>query len=790
MELLGYTDRLSAAPGESVRFMISAEVASYDLRIERFVGADRRPHGPTFRTEPVATPANGRYAGRRQTNHAGSYITVPDHEVLRDLEGLTIQAWIFPTTPRHGKVQGLVAKWLETGAITALAGLDVTALIARAARGFALVIAEDGTLALRLADAGGRSSEVRSSSALRADQWYAVAATFDGVSGRATLRQESLIHWPFDEQGAVVERNLEVGAPAAHDGPLTIAALMPPAAGLYNGKIDRPRLFRRALSPEEVTRLLRGAAPASVAAADLVASWDFSREMSTTRAVDTSPHGLHGRLVNMPARAMTGYNWTAETTDPAKAPEQYGAICFHDDDVDDAGWQPDLELAVPAGLPSGVYAAHITSSGGASTAHRPPPFHGGIHRPPYGGRAVEPGRGGSLVDDYVPFYVRPPRGAATAPMAFLAPTISYLAYGNERLFNLPDVVALSDQAFTLGRYDKYLDAHAELGMSLYDHHTDDTGVCYSSRLRPILTMRPDWRNWMTGAPRHFSADLFLVEWLLRKGYRHDVVTDEDLHHEGAALLAPYRVVLTGSHPEYWTAPMMAGLEGYLAGGGRLMYLGGNGFYWVTSMAPHRSHLVEVRRGYAGTRNWSSRPGETHHSTTGEEGGLWRHRGKAPQQLVGIGCTGQGWGSAAPFRRLADSHNPRATFIFAGIGPDEAIGDFGMVHGAAGDELDRQDRAQGTPPHALLLATSAGTHPNQFQCTVEDIPQHVPGRGPGGAENPLVRADMTYFEGPNGGAVFAAGSINWCATLEHNDFDNNVSRLTDNVVRRFVSPDPL
>ncbi len=741
MELLGYADRLSVAPGESMRFMISADVSSYDLRIVRFVGADHRPHGPSFHAEPVATPANGSYSGRRQTNYCGSYIVVPDHPALRALSSVTIQAWIYPTTPRHDKVQGIISKWLDTGSTS---------------RGFALVITEDGYLALRLADSGGRRADLRSSSPLRAGQWYAVAAAFDSVSGRATLYQQPVTRWPYDEQTITVERTLEVGALAPHDGPLLIAAVTQTAGGLYNGKIDRPRLFRRALSSDDMARLCGGATPVSVATPDLLASWDFSLEMSSTRVVDTSNQALHGQLVNMPARAMTGHNWTATVTDPAMAPEQYGAIHFHDDDVDDAGWQPDVELTVPGDLPSGIYAAHITSSSGAS--------------------------------DYVPFYVRPPRGRATAHIAFLAPTMSYLAYANERLFKVPDVVALTDHAVTLNPYDMYLDAHPELGMSLYDHHSDDSGVCYTSRLRPIVTMRPDWRTWMTGLPRHFAADLFLVEWLLHKGHRHDVVTDEDLHHEGASLLSPYRVVLTGSHPEYWTGPMMAGLETYLAEGGRVMYLGGNGFYWITSLDPHRPHLAEVRRGYSGTRCWSSAPGETHHSTTGEEGGLWRHRGKAPQKLVGIGFTAQGWGSAAPFRRQEDSHDPRAAFIFEGIGPDEPIGDFGVVYGAAGDELDRQDPAQGTPSHALLLATSAGAHTNQFQCTVEDIAQHVPGRGPDGDQNPLVRADMTYFQGPDGGAVFSVGSINWCATLEHNDFDNNVSRLTDNVVTRFASAD--
>ena len=61
---------------------------------------------------------------------------------------------------------------------------------------------------------------------------------------------------------------------------------------------------------------------------------------------------------------------------------------------------------------------------------------------------------------------------------------------------------------------------------------------------------------------------------------------------------------------------------------------------------------------------------------------------------------------------------------------------------------------------------------------------------GGTENPLVHADMTFFETANGGAVFSTGSITWAASLPHNGFDNNVSRITANVLRRFVDPTPF
>ena len=54
----------------------------------------------------------------------------------------------------------------------------------------------------------------------------------------------------------------------------------------------------------------------------------------------------------------------------------------------------------------------------------------------------------------------------------------------------------------------------------------------------------------------------------------------------------------------------------------------------------------------------------------------------------------------------------------------------------------------------------------------------------------VYADMTYFETPNHGAVFSVGSICWCGSLSHNNYDNNVSRVTENVLQAFANADEL
>ncbi len=42
----------------------------------------------------------------------------------------------------------------------------------------------------------------------------------------------------------------------------------------------------------------------------------------------------------------------------------------------------------------------------------------------------------------------------------------------------------------------------------------------------------------------------------------------------------------------------------------------------------------------------------------------------------------------------------------------------------------------------------------------------------------------------GGSVFSVGSIAWRSCLFYNDYDNTVSRVTENVARRFASAEPL
>jgi N,N-dimethylformamidase len=369
-------------------------------------------------------------------------------------------------------------------------------------------------------------------------------------------------------------------------------------------------------------------------------------------------------------------------------------------------------------------------------------------------------------------------GSARADILVLLPTFTYLAYANERVGDSYQTCIPPDWALEYDPLDRYLEHRPEFGKSLYDVHDDLSGVRYSSALRPIPNLRPGYRHRNVNAPRHLAGDLYLIDWLEQKGFAYDVVGDGDLHRDGRALLDEYRVVLTGGHPEYCTTPMLESLEGWVHDGGRLMYLGGNGFYWVTSVHPEAPHVIEVRRGLAGSRPWESLPGELHHSTTGEPGGLWRYRGRLPNRLTGVAYAAEGGGVSSGYNRTAASDDPVSAWIFDGVRGRDDIGAFGLVMGgAAGDEVDRADVELGTPVTAAVLASSSVL---PYYCVALEDARAF--RGPRAVGE--ARADMVLLRGANGGAVFSVGSISWSGALSHNDYDNDVSRITENVLRRF------
>ena len=432
------------------------------------------------------------------------------------------------------------------------------------------------------------------------------------------------------------------------------------------------------------------------------------------------------------------------------APEEYGAIHFHEDDIYDCGWETDFVFEVPEDFKSGVYGARL--------------------------RAGE-------AEEIIPFYVRPGPGAARADVLFLASTFTYQIYANHARGNVDAAYLARTKAWGARPWNP--DDHPEYGFSTYNFHSDGSGICYASRLRPMITVRPGFLTFYDhrgSGLRHFPADTHILDWLEAKGHDFDVVTDEDLDEEGVELIAGYKVVLATSHHEYHTEATLDALQSYVDGGGRLISFGGNGFYWRVVRSERIPGVLEIRRAEGGIRAWAAEPGEYYHSLDGSYGGLWRRNGRPPQMLVGVGFSSQGLFEGAHYVRRPGARDPRAAWIFEGV-EDEILGNFGLSGGgAAGFELDRADHRLGTPDNAIVLASSEG-HSEIFVAVPEDLLSHLH-TTTGEQPQQLIRADMIYFDSPGGGAVFSTGSITFCGSLSHNGYDNNISRIIDNVVTRF------
>ncbi|WP_439577128.1 N,N-dimethylformamidase beta subunit family domain-containing protein [Elioraea sp.] len=717
--IAGYLDRLSARPGGTLRGFVSvAGPGPLRLRLVRVGSADPNPAGPGMRLTALHDRLDTVVDARPQPVAIGSWGLVPRGPAFAADTPRCWAALVSFRTPGE-----------PAAVLGAESGADRILLRAGAA---------GPSAALTL---GGQTCALSLDARMRPERWYRLWLAHDPMSSRATLGMTEL-----GGSAATASADLPGTAPWSA-GPITFAAAEAAAPHAHlSGRIEDP-VSLAAAPASWPDALALPCAPSAIRA-----RWDFGIGIDTMTLTDTGPGAHHGRLVNAPTRGVVGARWSGRETCWRHAPEDYAAIHFHADDLEDCGWDETFRYTIPDDLPSGAYAFHLAGEGG---------------------------------EDWLPFYVLPRREGPHASIAFLASTFTYQAYANfSRSLATGSYRA---RVAAWGAYPFHPDDHPALGRSTYQRHDDGSGIALSSRLRPILTMRPGFLFYddpRGSGLRHYPADTHILAWAEAKGHTLDIVTDEDLDDEGVALLAPYRVVLTGSHPEYHTARTLDALTQYRDSGGRLVYLGGNGFYWRIARDPARPHLIEVRRAEGGIRTWECEPGEYCHQLDGQLGGLWRRNRRPPQALVGVGFTAQGRFEGTHYRRLPASYEPRWSWMFEGV--PEVFGDAGLSGGgAAGFEMDRADVRLGTPEEAAILARSADP-PASMMLVPEEVLTNL-ATVSGEAPEALLRAEIVAFATPHGGAVFSVGSITFCGSLwERGATDGPVSRLLDTVVRRFAT----
>jgi hypothetical protein len=242
--------------------------------------------------------------------------------------------------------------------------------------------------------------------------------------------------------------------------------------------------------------------------------------------------------------------------------------------------------------------------------------------------------------------------------------------------------------------------------------------------RYVTLQRPS-SNFLPRPPGHIDArwfsDLLLLKWLRQKGFAYDCYQDVDLH-ESATWLGNYKAVVLGSHPEYWTTTMRTRLITYLAGGGRVIYTGGNGMYEPVDLAD--SNTTAVHRDPFGNRI------------------PYRDHGLPESDVLGVGYSGS-FMTFEPYKVISD----HAFLAGTGLSVNSLFGQTGYNGAASGWETDS---TPGGLPGVQLIAR---------------------GQQAGGA-------DMVFFDKGNGGWVFTAGSLTFNGSLAT---DAATSKILQNAV---------
>ncbi|MEA2582393.1 MAG: hypothetical protein QOF33_478 [Thermomicrobiales bacterium] len=247
------------------------------------------------------------------------------------------------------------------------------------------------------------------------------------------------------------------------------------------------------------------------------------------------------------------------------------------------------------------------------------------------------------------------------------------------------------------------------------------------------------------------AEWRLLGWLEREGFGYDLYSESQLH-DGTLDLDAYQVLVISVHPEYWSRQMYRRVKDWVhQRGGRFLYLGGNGLNCEVEFLDEAT--LHIR-----TENPTTR-GEFRYqdAVTGRSiESRFDRTYESEANLLGVVMTETGIMTSAPYKVIDADH-----WVYAGTGLQngDIFGEANLQErcpgGASGHETDKMSPS--SPPETVLLAK--GLNPDD-----------------GGAE-------MVCYELESGGAVFSVGSITYPASLL---VDPNVSRITNNVLSRFLS----
>ena len=379
--IIGYVDPLVVSPGGRVAVKISCGKPTFTSRVLRILAGHDHPNAPPIAHQGIGSIPQQSHQGKLQFSRLGSCVRIPSwsNEDLSHVDTLAISFWYQTILPQTSQEQFLFSS------------IDQAAF-----SGFACLIDEFGSLRVRV---GGsqKIQDIPLCTKLLKGEWVHVTLSIDRlnkkvkveVGGQAKLADLGIRSQIFHEESDLADDiNIASKKPLviASDSVETRVASYRMKSATFNGKIDGFKI--EATSAGKVETLL---------------DFDFFLNIPTDQVRDVSGKHHHGTLINTPARAVTGHDWDASQVDWTRASYGYGAIHFHDDDLDDAAWDTTFELQVPPDLRSGCYGVHVDD--------------------------------GATVD-IIPFFVRPdPNVEDPPPVALIMPTFTYIG----KLVNFTDV---------------------------------------------------------------------------------------------------------------------------------------------------------------------------------------------------------------------------------------------------------------------------------------------------------------------------------------------------------------
>ena len=304
-------------------------------------------------------------------------------------------------------------------------------------------------------------------------RWHFVAGTFDAASGEATVEwrlldvRQHIEHRSGDDRSTTSLRRtlpLLIGADAVLD-PRRIGA-----SGCFNGKIESPRLFTRGLTDDELDALADDGDPDRA---------PRTRRRLGLRRVVTH---LVGRRRHRAERARRGDPQLPDARTHRPPLGRHGIPARRCPRPVRCDPLPCRRLRrQPMGRPTSSSRCRPGCAAGTTPpTSRAPASTTMCRSSSLLRRARQPRTS--------PSWPRPPPISPT-PTSDCSPVPADDDFSG--LTNIPIV---------LDPLDEFLGEHREYGGSIYDVHTDGSGVSYSSSRRPLVSMRATHRHWVTGCP--------------------------------------------------------------------------------------------------------------------------------------------------------------------------------------------------------------------------------------------------------------------------------------------------